>query len=342
MSELVNLVIFSHQGVRYCLNSEIVRELIWLPEITPTEEVPPYIIGLINLRGTIIPVINLAILFGRPQAHYQLSDQIIIIILEKQLAGILVNEVYDVITVPQSDIIPILSYTTNTPVPRHYLEGMITLGKEIYMFLEPSYITRYESMREITNTYLEKKPTIQNIFCPEASSEERAVFHERALSLLPLPEEPVTQGKSFFAIISLNGEYYGVALEDLREFSKMHNITPIPCTPEYIIGNMNLRGDILTIIDIRYTLNIPVNIINSSSSMVMITEITNPPMGVVIDDLIEILCIDSSEIKQVPAAHSEISSNFFKGSVVYKDKLLILLDLLKLFTNDNLTVNSTD
>src|SRR5665811_2304944 len=63
-------LIFGHRGARYGLNVRAVREIVWLPELSPIEELPPYIAGVFNLRGRIVPVMDLGLRFGHPREPY--------------------------------------------------------------------------------------------------------------------------------------------------------------------------------------------------------------------------------------------------------------------------------
>ena len=93
---------------------------------------------------------------------------------------------------------------------------------------------------------LYNKPAHQT-FCPDATPEDRAIFHERARNLMHPPEKFDPCRAVTLCRCRFKGEYFGVELELVREFSDMYNLTPIPCCPEHIVGNMNLRGNIVTI-----------------------------------------------------------------------------------------------
>ena len=78
------------------------------------------------------------------------------------------------------------------------------------------------------------------------------------------------------AIIQLGAECFGVGLDVVREFSHLRRVTAIPCCPSHIAGNMNLRGDILTLVDIRGLLNIPAE---GNPSEVMVVEAGDLSIG---------------------------------------------------------------
>ena len=73
------ILIFNLDDARFGVDATRVRESVWLPELTPIEEAPPYIAGIFSLRGQIVPVTDLNLRFGHPARPYRLSDQIVIL-----------------------------------------------------------------------------------------------------------------------------------------------------------------------------------------------------------------------------------------------------------------------
>src|SRR6185436_21126644 len=97
----------------------------------------------------------------------------------------------------------------------------------------------------------------ESAFFADATAEERAILRERALGLMPAGESQDRFHLMPLAVVSLNGEYFAVDLNLVREFGTIHHVTPVPCCPPHIVGQMNLRGDILTLVDIRGALRMP-------------------------------------------------------------------------------------
>lgn len=99
-----SFLIFSIQDSLLAIDAHVVREIHWLPELTPIEEAPPYVTGVFNLRGKIIPVIDLAIRLGHASQQYHLTDNLIVTEIEERLTGMIVNEVHEVTSIPPEDI----------------------------------------------------------------------------------------------------------------------------------------------------------------------------------------------------------------------------------------------
>src|SRR5262249_34289721 len=76
-------------------------------------------------------------------------------------------------------------------------------------------------------------------FSPEATAEERAIFRRRAQDLAPPMEQEESDGLASLAVVTLNGECYGIDLGLVREFAPLRSVTPVPCCPAHVVGQMN-------------------------------------------------------------------------------------------------------
>jgi purine-binding chemotaxis protein CheW len=140
------------------------------------------------------------------------------------------------------------------------------------------------------------------------------------------------------AIVGLSGEYFGVELETVREFTDLQRITPVPCCPDYIVGDMNLRRDILTVVDIRQALRMPV-VATAPTAKVMVVPLGDALVGVLFDQVFDVFELDPLLLTAVPSAVKSINDTYLKGTVSYDGKLLAILDLQKILTSGVLAVN---
>lgn len=333
MSTIKNILTFTLNNLLFAVDSLSVREIIWLPALTPLEEVPPYISGVLNLRGKIVPVMDLNVRFGHGQKPYRINDSIIILEVEDTFMGIIVNYVHDVIEVPESDIEPVTLHSTlGTP---HLLSGEVKAGEDIIMLLNQNLIVELgvQSVELKEDFALLTPHSSFEVFSPE----DMAIFHHRAISLMQPPESLAPAGQIPLSVVRLNNEYYGVSLDTVKEFSDIRDITPVPCTPQHIVGNMNLRGDILTLVDIRGILNLTVK--GREKGKIIVAHINDLIVGITVDDVLEVINISPSEFRPVPAAVSDISHEYIKGEFPYNEKMLSILDLKKILTNKELVVD---
>ena len=127
------LVVFKLGGEEYGIEISQVREIIRKRQITPVPRQPRYVEGVLNVRGTIIPVVNLKKRFGLPG---DLTSQPHTIIVESSggLVGLLVEAVREVIRVPGDHIHPPPSVTTG--IDSEYLRGICRIGERLLIYLD--------------------------------------------------------------------------------------------------------------------------------------------------------------------------------------------------------------
>jgi len=126
------IVVFALGGEEYGIEINQVREIIRKREITPVPRQPPYVEGVINVRGTIIPVVNLKKRFGLV-ADPSMQPHTIIVESGDGLVGILVDSVSEVIRVPRDRIHKPPSVSMS--VDSQYLRGICRVGERLLIYL---------------------------------------------------------------------------------------------------------------------------------------------------------------------------------------------------------------
>lgn len=330
-------LLFSLNGARYGVEALSVLEIAWLPELSPAEEAPPYIAGVINLRGRIAPVMDLGLRLGHPARRFQLGDSVVLLQTDDVTVGVIVNEVSDVITIPAAAIEPPPHYDGDTPAHAHFIAGNAKVGEEIVMLLDMQrliHATQIDSPQRHTAS-LPAAANAGAYFCPDATDEERAVFRIRAHNLMQADDDQGAAERIPLSIIQFGEEWFGVGLEVVREFAHLRRVTAIPCCPPHIAGNMNLRGDILTLVDIRGRLNIAAG---SAAAEVMVIESGDLHIGVPVDKVLEVIYLHPADIAPMPAASRDEKDEYCKGVARYGAGMVSILDMPKILTQGRLEV----
>ena len=131
----------------------------------------------------------------------------------------------------------------------------------------------------------------------------------------------------------LAGETYGINVMQVREVLKHTDIAPVPGAPSYVMGIINLRGNVVTVIDTRMRFGLPDKEL-SSQSRVVIIECEKQVIGFLVDSVAEVVYLYSSEIETPPNVGNDETAKFIQGVCNRDNELLILVDLNKLL-NDN-------
>jgi purine-binding chemotaxis protein CheW len=131
----------------------------------------------------------------------------------------------------------------------------------------------------------------------------------------------------------IDNEVYGITVMQVMEVLRYVDLTPVPGAPDYVLGIINLRGNVVTVIDTRKRFSLPSKEIDDLCRIVII-ESEGQVLGMLVDCVAEVVYLKESEIEMAPNVGNEDSSRFIQGVHSNGDSLLILVDVNKLLTGD--------
>jgi len=130
-------------------------------------------------------------------------------------------------------------------------------------------------------------------------------------------------------------EEFAVDILLVQEINRMLPITRVPQSPQDVEGVINLRGRIIPVIDLRQRFKIT-NRETTQHSRIIVVEISGRTLGFIVDRVNEVLRIDSNIVEPPPSMVGGIDTDYIKGVGKLEDRLLILLDLDRLFSAETL------
>jgi purine-binding chemotaxis protein CheW len=133
----------------------------------------------------------------------------------------------------------------------------------------------------------------------------------------------------------LERETYGINVTQVREVLRMTDIAPVPGAPNYVLGIINLRGNVVTVMDARKRLNLP-SVETDDASRIVIIEVDGQEVGILVDSVAEVVDLPSSAIEPAPTVGNDESSRYIQGVTSRDGQLLILVDLNKLLTQEEM------
>jgi purine-binding chemotaxis protein CheW len=131
----------------------------------------------------------------------------------------------------------------------------------------------------------------------------------------------------------LEEETYGINVMQVQEVLRYTEIAPVPGAPAYVLGIINLRGNVVTVIDTRARFGLASAEVTDNSRIVII-EAEKQVIGILVDSVAEVVYLRSSEIDSAPNIGTEESAKFIQGVSNREGELLILVDLNKLLSDD--------
>ena len=147
-------------------------------------------------------------------------------------------------------------------------------------------------------------------------------------------------GSRFLSFV-LNDEEYCIEILKIKEIMGMTAITPIPQTPEFIKGVINLRGQIIPIIDLRLKFEMPFKDYADRTCIVVVEldyDGQMTLMGIVVDSIQEVINIPEERISEVPYINAKIKSEYIQGIAETGDKIKIILDIMKVLTQEEFVI----
>lgn len=134
-SDLLQLVIFQLGGEEFGVDIMAVQEIIKMPEITAIPQAPEYVAGVINLRGKIIVVVSLGTKFGIQSCDKNEEYKVIVVELENQVIGMMVDSVSEVLRIPSSSVDPAPDII-KSGVSSNYIQGVGKLDDRLLILLD--------------------------------------------------------------------------------------------------------------------------------------------------------------------------------------------------------------
>lgn len=329
-----SVLTFDLDGRHFGLDTYYVVESVWLPELTPIEQAPFWVVGMFSLRGPIVAAIDLHLCLGLSPRPYRLTDQVLVLQTNTFLIGLIVSQVLDVIELPLAAINSAPEFEVH-----HGLNvlsvGVASIGENLVTLLDVTKLPQLST--ELHPDELPEQTSIDAAKYADISAETRQCLHARALALRSPLTENETGDKLGVAVIELGEELIGIDLSAVLEFCNVRRCHPVPCCPPHIIGVMNLRGNLLTLIDPRSALNLP----PGTSNKAVIVQIGEQSMAIAVEDITDIIYLSGEELHPPPSALRDRFGPDIIGTASHCGKTMTIFNLATLMARDEWIVDQS-
>lgn len=320
----------------YAIPAEKIIEIVQLPALTLLEKAPDYIAGLLNIRGSIISVIDLSKILGFKNKTYSPECQILILNAGDKKAGIIIDSVKDVIQF-ETKLLEPLPYASK----EHFISGIYKDENGLIAFLDlDKAVKNIIETVEVNDIQIKEiDDDFAGLFPVDKISKEK--FAKRALKLqkeLRNEVDSLNYQEDSFISFCLNEEIYCINLKYVKEITKLKHVslTNVPCVPDFITGIINLRGDFITIVDIKKFLNIPkTNITEKTKIIVIRTE--SIQIGLLVDDVFGIENIPGDKLNHSIQSKYE-KNKFTSAEIMINNKVMCVFDLKKFLEDERLFI----
>jgi purine-binding chemotaxis protein CheW len=142
-------------------------------------------------------------------------------------------------------------------------------------------------------------------------------------------EDPILQYVTF----RLDDETYGINVMQIQEVLRYTEIAPVPGAPDYVLGIINLRGNVVTVVDTRKRFGLSQSDV-SDQTRIVVLELEGQVIGVLVDSVAEVVYLRSSEIESAPNVGNEESARFIQGVCNKNGELIILIEFEKMLSEE--------
>jgi purine-binding chemotaxis protein CheW len=150
---------------------------------------------------------------------------------------------------------------------------------------------------------------------------------------------PMEDRAGKYLIFRLGSEEFGARVLKVREIMGIQEVTPVPHTPAFVKGVINVRGKVIPVIDLRLKFGLPSEEYTSRTCIIVVRTHLGEDrlmMGIVVDEVAEVVTLAASDIEETPDFGPEIETPYLLGMAKVKDKVKILLDIDQVLNSQEL------
>lgn len=142
-----------------------------------------------------------------------------------------------------------------------------------------------------------------------------------------------------YLTFTLAEEVFAMDVSNVREILEFTTVTKVPKTPDYMRGAINLRGSVVPVLDMRLKFGLPVSE-NTVHTCIVVVEVSleeeTTVIGALVDSVQEVFELEPEQIEPAPRIGTQLNTEFIKGMGKKDDGFIIILDVNKVFSSDEL------
>ncbi|SEQ17338.1 purine-binding chemotaxis protein CheW [Ectothiorhodospira magna] len=148
-----------------------------------------------------------------------------------------------------------------------------------------------------------------------------------------MAKEPQAASATQYVTFRLADETYAINVMQVQEVLRVTEIAPVPGAPHYVLGIINLRGNVVTVIDARRRMGL-MDKDSDDASRIVIIEVGGQVVGIMVDSVAEVIELATRDVEPAPNVGNDESSKYIQGVASRDGELTIVVDLNKLLTDD--------
>lgn len=310
---------------KYAVNTSSVLEIMKLPKLDYPQKLPNNIVGLLKYNNFVINVIDLRFYLDTEVEGYSTNNDLIIVKTDETIFGIITDKIIGIVPFESSNIDAIPFIDNKTIIDSIYKQDQDTI-----------FIVNIYSIENLLKETVHVNPIdIPALFPTDEAS--LAIMQERTQAIADKSSISIVTGdlhaKRKLISFNLNDDLYCISLDSLKEVMKDTTITKVPGTPDFIAGIMNLRGDYITVLDLKKFLNLEdkQKTADSNKTPVIIVSYSDMEIALMIDKINELFELQEDRI--VPSG-----DGYYLAEFIYNETPYTILNIEKIFTDKKIVV----
>ena len=308
---------------KYAINTSNVLEIMKLPALDYPQKLPNNIIGLLKYNNFVINIVDIRFFLNIDVTPYNSHNELLIVKTDEVIFGIITDK-----------IIGILPFDTALMDQIPFIDGRMII-ESLYKFqTETIFIVNIYALENLLKQHDLNLPEvdIQSLFPQDEAS--KALMKKRTFSIAEKSSRHLASGelhaKNKYISFNLNNDFYCIALDYVKEVLKDTSITNVPGTPDFIEGIMNLRGDYITVINLKKFLSLPETSVTDKKPVVII-KCNELKLALLIDKINELF-----EYQEISLEES--SESYYANEFIYNQTLYTVLNIDKISSDKKIII----
>ncbi len=308
---------------KYAINSDNILEIMKLPALDYPQKLPNNIVGLLKYNNFVINVVDIRFYLNIDVTPYNTHNELLIVRTDEVIYGIITDKV-----------IGILPFDTALVDAIPFVDNKMVIDSLYKYNDETIFIINIYAIENLLKEHDNKWADVDILSLFPQDEYSKNIMAKRNLALINKAGLKLASGelhvKNKYISFNLNEGLYCIALDYVKEVLKDTSITNVPGTPDFIEGIMNLRGDYITVINLKKFLNLDSSHIQDKKPVVII-KCNELKLALLIDKINELFEFQEDEVM-------EAGEGYFSNEFMYNDNLYTILNIDKISSDKRIIV----
>lgn len=307
---------------KYAINTSNILEIMKLPALDYPQKLPNNIIGLLKYNNFVINVVDIRFYLDIEVQPYSIHNELLIVKTDEVIFGIVTDKIIGILPFDTAlvDQIPFVD-------SKMIVESLYKYNNETIFI-----VNTYALENLLKNHNIIVDTDILALFPQDELSKN--IMSKRTLAIAAKSSMRLAAGelhaKNKYISFNLNNNFYCIALDYVKEVLKDSSITRVPGTPDFIEGIMNLRGDYITVINLKKFLSLSEENINEKNPVIII-KCNELKLALLIDKINELFDYQQS-------LQEDVSESYYSTEFIYNNMLYTVLNIEKISSDKRIIV----